>query len=101
MKKMDLPALEQKIESTLEKVTEHRYFLQSVSSLINLNSKRILLSRRAMVFLLDKLQLPHKEAHVKQAFMLQEMQFHIHRLETELSRLKQPKRKRRLQSAQC
>lgn len=98
---MDLPALEQKIESTLERVTEHRFFLQSISGLINLNSKRILLSRKALLFLLDKMQLPHKEAHDKQAFMLQEMQFHIHRLETELSRLKQPKRKRRLQAAQC
>ncbi len=101
MKNMDLPALEQKIESTLERVTEHRYFLQSVSGLINLNSKRILLSRKALLFLLNKMQLPHKEAHDKQAFMLQEMQFHIHRLETEVAKMKQPKRKRRLQTAQC
>lgn len=84
--------LEKKIETSLEKLTTHPYFLKSVSQIINLNSKRMILAQKAMQYMVQKAELPLKKDQDKMLFLLQEMQFHIQRLENEIKHLnEQPK----------
>lgn len=83
---------EKKIETGLEKLTTHPLFLKTVSEAINLNSKRMVLSQKAMQFLIQKAELPLKKDQDKMLFLLQEMQFHIQRLESELKSLHDEKK---------
>ncbi|MFN3696762.1 MAG: hypothetical protein ACK4VO_04910 [Pseudobdellovibrio sp.] len=83
---------EKKLETSLEKITTHPLFLKTVSEAINLNSKRMLLSQKAMQFLIQKAELPLKKDQDKMLFLLQEMQFHIQRLESEIKSINNEKK---------
>lgn len=83
---------EKNLETTLENLTDSTFVLNTVATMINLNSRRLVFMKKAYQTLLKRANLVSKEEQEKQAFQIQEMQFHILRLEAELKKIKKPEK---------
>lgn len=90
-KQTRLEQVEASVEKKLEQLTTHPLFLKSVATLIDLNSNRILLTKKLLRHLWQQLELPVRKDQEKTLYLVQELQFHVQKLEAELQQLRTQK----------
>ncbi len=81
---METKNFEKQLEQKLDQLTSHPLFLNSVAGLINFNSYRKILSRKAFELLWGHLQIPLKADQEKMMAALEEMQLRLQKMQMEL-----------------
>jgi len=81
---------ELKMEVILEKLSTNPQLLNTLSILLNTQSQLKSLMNFGFEKLWKNIQLPNKKDQERTLYMLHELQFKIHQMEKEVSRLKRP-----------
>lgn len=81
---------ELKMEAILEKLSTNPQLLNTLSILLNTQSQFKSLVNFGFETLWKNVQLPNKKDQERTLYMLHELQFKIHQMEKEVSRLKRP-----------
>lgn len=81
---------ETKLESILEKLSTNPQLLNTLSVILNTQSQIKSLVNFSFEKLWKNVQLPNKKDQERTLYMLHELQFKIHQMEKEVSRLKRP-----------
>jgi len=81
-----LQAFEKQLEQSLDKLTSHPLFLQTVAGVINFNCYRKIASRKALELLWGQLQIPLKADQEKMMAAIEEIQIRVQKIQLEQSK---------------